>query len=443
MSYIYLSQRTSRQIVKRLTNKVFDCQYIFTGTIWVQISSTVTHNNLSGLQGGITSEYYHLTNTQHSNLHVPVTIAAHPLSMTDQNISFNYNSVSLGINTSNQLYVIDDGHTHATQYAPLVHGVDQYYLPHSDSLNKNSWAKTTLAYTPNDGGIDKWYSTTTKNNRLRLHADDNDGFVTVVELGARYSSGPAPTRTADWGGLQIMAYDVNANNLLGAICELNSNFLTRLHSENSPNLLIDAAGDYPIYLGTNAKIRAKIDSTASMNLYNKNSTYALLVSHADSTHGITDILPTTARFGILTGLPVACTAGYTRIIGINCEGGNPDQVGLMFEGIVPDDSSSIAHVFDGAAGSGTGRAALTAGNIARWTNNSATRMTLDYTGALTCTAGVSATTGEFSSTLQCTTLQCDTLRVDQTPATATITPDKVIDINCNGTIYQIAVKQKP
>jgi len=39
--------------------------------------------------------------------------------------------------------------------------------------------------------------------------------------------------------------------------------------------------------------------------------------------------------------------------------------------------------------------------------------------------------------------RCDTLRIDATPATGTITPDKVIEVNMNGTIYQIPVKAKP
>lgn len=48
--------------------------YLFNGTIWVKMSSVYDHNTLSGLQGGTTSEYYHLTNTQHGQLHVPITI---------------------------------------------------------------------------------------------------------------------------------------------------------------------------------------------------------------------------------------------------------------------------------------------------------------------------------------------------------------------------------
>jgi len=45
-----------------------DGLYVYNGTQWVQFGSTITHNNLSGLQGGTSDEYYHLTSTQHSDL---------------------------------------------------------------------------------------------------------------------------------------------------------------------------------------------------------------------------------------------------------------------------------------------------------------------------------------------------------------------------------------
>jgi hypothetical protein len=37
-------------------------------------------------------------------------------------------------------------------------------------------------------------------------------------------------------------------------------------------------------------------------------------------------------------------------------------------------------------------------------------------------------------------VQCDSFRLDQTPATATIVPDKTITVSCNGVNYKIAVK---
>lgn len=43
-------------------------QKVYNGTAWVTFGSTTTHNNTSGLQGGSTGEYYHLTSAQHTGL---------------------------------------------------------------------------------------------------------------------------------------------------------------------------------------------------------------------------------------------------------------------------------------------------------------------------------------------------------------------------------------
>lgn len=45
-----------------------DGVYTFNGTSWVKFGTTVTHNNLSGLQGGTSGEYYHLTSTMYTDL---------------------------------------------------------------------------------------------------------------------------------------------------------------------------------------------------------------------------------------------------------------------------------------------------------------------------------------------------------------------------------------
>ena len=42
--------------------------YVFNGSSWVKFGSTITHENLLGLQGGTTSQYYHLTSAEHSEL---------------------------------------------------------------------------------------------------------------------------------------------------------------------------------------------------------------------------------------------------------------------------------------------------------------------------------------------------------------------------------------
>ena len=43
-------------------------QYVYNGTNWVKQGSTFNHNNLSGLQGGTSDQYYHLTSNQYSNM---------------------------------------------------------------------------------------------------------------------------------------------------------------------------------------------------------------------------------------------------------------------------------------------------------------------------------------------------------------------------------------
>jgi len=43
-------------------------QWLFNGAIWIQFSTVIPHNNLSGLDGGSVGEYFHLTSCQHSNV---------------------------------------------------------------------------------------------------------------------------------------------------------------------------------------------------------------------------------------------------------------------------------------------------------------------------------------------------------------------------------------
>jgi len=45
-----------------------DKNYVYNGDIWVTFGSTSNHNALSGLQGGTTDEYYHLTSSQQTTL---------------------------------------------------------------------------------------------------------------------------------------------------------------------------------------------------------------------------------------------------------------------------------------------------------------------------------------------------------------------------------------
>jgi hypothetical protein len=48
-----------------LWNEEIDTQYVYNGTDWAKIGTTVTHENLIGLQGDSATELYHLTSAQH------------------------------------------------------------------------------------------------------------------------------------------------------------------------------------------------------------------------------------------------------------------------------------------------------------------------------------------------------------------------------------------
>lgn len=52
-----------------------DTNFTYNGVAWVEFGSTVSHNNTSGLQGGVAGEYFHLTNAQHGALHARYTDA--------------------------------------------------------------------------------------------------------------------------------------------------------------------------------------------------------------------------------------------------------------------------------------------------------------------------------------------------------------------------------
>lgn len=80
--------------------------YVYNGSAWVKFGATVTHANLSGLQGGTTNQYYHLTLAEHTNL-----TEGSP-SFTNLSASGTISGGTLtGINVTSGL---DPGHKHST-----------------------------------------------------------------------------------------------------------------------------------------------------------------------------------------------------------------------------------------------------------------------------------------------------------------------------------------
>jgi hypothetical protein len=107
------------------------------------------------------------------------------------------------------------------------------------------------------------------------------------------------------------------------------------------------------------------------------STFSLLGRFTGSAHGVTDIIPATdAPFGIVTTGTLGNGSLTTRIIGIT-----GDHTALAFEG-VNNAASGPVFVIDGARKSGTGRAAMSSGNILEILNNgSAAVISFGYDGS--------------------------------------------------------------
>ncbi len=85
-----------------------DAAYIFDGAAWVKFGSTVTHNNLSTIQGGTTDEYYHLTSAEVTDLTDNGTCSIHnhdDIYFTETELENTSSAVASG---ANKIGVFDD-----------------------------------------------------------------------------------------------------------------------------------------------------------------------------------------------------------------------------------------------------------------------------------------------------------------------------------------------
>lgn len=112
--------------------------------------SVVDHNSLSGLQGGTTAEYYHLTNAQVSALHAAVTIAdtaSVDLSLSGQQISATV--LPAGVHHGGLDGLGDDDHT---QYHNNTRGDARYPVLVNPSVDNNFVAFNGIAGQQKDSG---------------------------------------------------------------------------------------------------------------------------------------------------------------------------------------------------------------------------------------------------------------------------------------------------
>ena len=146
---------------------------------------TPTHNNLNGIQGGTTNEYYHLTNAEHINLTGGVTLTVRNLAVT-QTATINYlyaeNSNILGLSdpvvlsnlsititaTVNYLYAINSNIIGATTTAT------------HNTLNGIQGGGTNEYYHLTSGQVSSLITTTTSINNLETKVTDIS--LTVSQL---------------------------------------------------------------------------------------------------------------------------------------------------------------------------------------------------------------------------------------------------------------------
>ena len=98
-----------------------DKVYTFNGSSWVTFGSTVLHNNTSGKQGGTTDEYYHLTDSEHTDVQSMISAAVQNLTSAEVSQLANINSVT--ISNTQWGYVGDMNQGVATSDSPDFAGL--------------------------------------------------------------------------------------------------------------------------------------------------------------------------------------------------------------------------------------------------------------------------------------------------------------------------------
>ena len=104
-----------------------ECKLTFIG------SGNVDHNSLLGIDGGISGEYYHMSNTEHSNLHVPGTVNSAPLTISGQEITFNYDTDDFDVD-GNNLILKTSGLPSGEQYNTLRYENDGNVAVATDNI---------------------------------------------------------------------------------------------------------------------------------------------------------------------------------------------------------------------------------------------------------------------------------------------------------------------
>ena len=122
-----------------------DQQYNFNGSSWVLFGSTTTHNNLSGLQGGTTDQYYHLTLTQHTDLTDSGDSTLHYHS-TDRNLSNATGTLPSGHFNDSSHGSLSGGSLHSV----VVAGTSNGFMLASDKTKLDTYQSSGDSYVRSD-----------------------------------------------------------------------------------------------------------------------------------------------------------------------------------------------------------------------------------------------------------------------------------------------------
>lgn len=270
----------------------------------------------------------------------------------------------------------------------------------------------------------------------------------VVDKTQAYANDTAPAGTFSGGGYQLTA---TANNTVDFI----KTFTFAQHADElyradsfvlcvrpgggTPDPTTDQLLVYPVtHLSGSQDYELKVPNLDpfteyAITLYQAKSTTSGLAMNTSGTSGkylsdtgltyntsghlylTTPTSKTNARVYVKAG------GGYNAVA-LGCSYTSPNYYGLL-ELLESSAGNTYFKIYNNGAGTlitaGTGTIGITC-------------------STLTANAYINANSGLYT-----TDLECDTLRIDATPATGTITPDKVIEVNMNGTIYQIPCKAKP
>lgn len=152
------------------------------------------HNDLDGLQGGTTDQYYHVTLIEKNNLHPPLTLASAsgPLALDTQEISFLFGA---GLTLQSGALVVDTANiSHSalgnlsaddhTQY-PRVDGARGFSAPVSGSFPQQQSHLATKEYVDavTSSGIDFLESVKSIANTVPVGPASGDRYITDTQSG--------------------------------------------------------------------------------------------------------------------------------------------------------------------------------------------------------------------------------------------------------------------